>query len=195
MIKDHNARPSVLVIGIGAELRGDDAAGLIALRLLRTMDPLEGVGFLECADDGLNLIHAWEGVDVVILIDAVSAGLPPGTITTIDVRDCTASLSKLQSSSHHIGLAETIELGRALHALPPVLILYGVQWGDTHPGETLSPAVVPAIDRIVASVRADLHHWRTAIRSGANPGPHETIPSFPESNERGFPEDPRYIHG
>src|SRR5512146_3009337 len=93
-------RTSILVIGIGTELRGDDEAGLLVLRGLRAQAFPVSVRFLECSNDGVNLIDAWKDSDEVIVIDAVSAGLPPGTIITTDLREDAGSVPMLQSSTH-----------------------------------------------------------------------------------------------
>ena len=149
-------RRSVLVAGIGTELRGDDAAGLLAVRLLKARGVPGGVSLLECPDGGPGLMNSWSGYEVCILIDAVSAGCPPGTILTMDLKEQKAPLPLLHSSSHHLGLAETIELGRALHVLPDRLLLYGIEGASYQAGGELSPEVAAAVDRAVGAVREDL---------------------------------------
>jgi len=149
---------SVLVVGIGTELRGDDAAGLLVVRLLNTRGVPDGVSLLECQDGGPRLMDCWSGYDVCILIDAVSAGCVPGTILTLDLMEQKAPLPLLHSSSHHLGLAETIELGRTLNVLPDTLLLYGIEGASYRAGGELSPEVAAAVDRAVGAVREHLLH-------------------------------------
>ena len=62
----------ILIIGIGNEYRGDDAAGLLAARKLRNYD-LKGIEVIENNGDGAELINKWTGRKKVILIDAVQS--------------------------------------------------------------------------------------------------------------------------
>src|SRR5579859_6692999 len=71
--------PRILIIGIGNEYRGDDAAGVAAARRIREAG-LDGVAMIENNGDGAALIEAWKCADNVIVIDAVQSGAPPGAI-------------------------------------------------------------------------------------------------------------------
>src|SRR5215469_10174685 len=66
------------VIGMGAEDRGDDAAGLLVARLLRVAAP-PGVEVHESAGDAGSLLELIEGADRVILVDAARGGTPGTT--------------------------------------------------------------------------------------------------------------------
>ena len=51
----------MVVIGVGNEMRGDDAAGILAARLLRgQLDPGAAV-VLEQPGEALGLLDQWEG--------------------------------------------------------------------------------------------------------------------------------------
>lgn len=146
-------RRSVLVVGIGTELRGDDAAGLLAVRQLNALGVPGGVSLLECPDGGLRLLDFWSRYEACILLDAVSAGCVPGTILTLDLKEQKAPSPLLHSSSHHLGLGETVELGRALNILPDTLLLYGIEGASYQAGGELSPEVSAAVDCAVGAVR------------------------------------------
>ena len=132
--------PRHLVIGIGNAARGDDAAGLIVARRL---------GGLEHEGDPVALLDIWRGADVAVVIDAVSSGATPGTIHHFDV---TAAPLPAQlrgsSSTHALGLAEAIELGRTLGRLPTRLLVYGIEGERFEAGTELTPAVAAAVDAV-----------------------------------------------
>ena len=67
----------LLVIGVGNDFRGDDAAGLLAARRLRAC---RGVRAVEHTKDGLSLMEHWRPADHVFVVDALSSGHAPGTI-------------------------------------------------------------------------------------------------------------------
>jgi hydrogenase maturation protease len=138
--------PRVVVIGIGNAARGDDAAGLIAARRL---------GGLEHEGDPVGLLDAWAGAGVAVVIDAVRSGAEPGTVHRFDGgRTPLPARLRSSSSTHAIGLAEAIELGRALERLPARLIVYGIEGRCFEAGAPLTPAVAAAVDAVSAAVRA-----------------------------------------
>ncbi len=66
------------VIGIGAEDRGDDAAGLLVARLLRHAVP-PGVDVHESAGDAGGLLALLEGAGRVVIVNAAHGGGVPGS--------------------------------------------------------------------------------------------------------------------
>ena len=113
-----------LVIGLGNAWRGDDGAGPAVARGLLDEVPAR---VLVHEGEPIGLIEEWAGADEVIVVDAVCSGAPPGTIHRLDplAEPMPAALS--HGSTHAFGLAETIELARALDRLPPRLTVYGIE--------------------------------------------------------------------
>ena len=138
----------MLVIGIGNELRGDDAAGLEVARRLSSNE----FEVREHAGEGVDLLEMWSGIDAVVLVDAVRSGAPPGTLHRIDASHEPVPARLSRTSSHAIGAAEAIELARALGRLPGTVVVYGVEGMDYSAGAELSPAVVPAIARAAEAI-------------------------------------------
>jgi hydrogenase maturation protease len=146
----------VLVIGVGNDFRGDDAIGLAVARALRAT-PYPGVTVREQSGDGAALMEAWSAARAVIVVDAVEARAAPGTIFRFDAR-LKPLTARFQSASTHVfGLAEAVELARALGQLPPELIVYAIQGHDYTPGAPLSPVVRQAQQRVITRVSRDIH--------------------------------------
>ena len=61
--------PSILVIGCGNVLRGDDAAGPILVRRLGDRGLPEGVRCIDGGTGGIDVVLQMRGVPEVILID------------------------------------------------------------------------------------------------------------------------------
>jgi hydrogenase maturation protease len=118
----------VVVIGVGNALRGDDAAGLEAVRLLRARAEGAPIAVREQEGETLGLLERWAGAGAAVLLDAVRSGAEPGTIHRVDVssQPIPARL-RSSSSTHMVGLGEAIELARALGRLPGRTILYGLE--------------------------------------------------------------------
>jgi hydrogenase maturation protease len=149
----------VLIIGVGNGYGGDDAIGLELARALRADPPL-GSTILEQSGAVTALLDAWRGERAVIVLDAVAAGKPPGTLLRLDARREPMPVRLFSHSTHAFGVAEAVELGRALGELPDQLIIFGMQGGDFTPSAAISPAVAIAMDEALCRVRQELAHMR-----------------------------------
>eukprot|EP01035_Chromulina_nebulosa_P056842 gene56842-77906_t len=74
-------RARVLVLGVGNVLMGDEGVGVHVLRTLELEPEIPGVRLLDGGTGGVNLLTEFDGVAVIILIDATYDGRPAGTVT------------------------------------------------------------------------------------------------------------------
>jgi len=152
--------PAVLVVGVGNELRHDDAAGLEVARRARAMarpgsrgGPAPAIGFREHEGETLALLAAWEGAGAVVIADALHGGGPVGALHRFDAsRGPLPARLESSSSTHAIGVADAIELGRVLGRLPPRVVVYGVTGGCFDAGRGLSPQLQDVIDVVARRV-------------------------------------------
>lgn len=159
--------PAAIVAGIGNMYRGDDGVGpVVAARLAPHMP--SRVRLLAGMDDPLELIDAWDGADLAIVVDAVVSGAEAGTIHELDATTALpAMFSRL--STHVFSVAQVIELGRLLGRMPNRLIVIGIEATDMTQGRLeLTPAVAAAVDHVVARVRALVDVGGLATAPGAN---------------------------
>jgi hydrogenase maturation protease len=150
------AHDSVLVIGLGNPLRGDDAAGrIVAARLKRKNRRFLRVA--EALGEGADLLELWAGSGKVIVVDAVDSGGKTGMIHRFDANRQALPVRFGGSSTHAIGLGEAVELARALNQLPSRLIVYGIEGRQFDMGSKPSAEVkrmVPrVVDRVVGEAR------------------------------------------
>lgn len=104
-------RPRVLVLGLGNDILGDDAVGLLAARRLRAFLP-ESVDVIESPGAGLDLLDLFEGYDCALLLDAIMTGKhPPGTILEFSGADFKKSDAP---SPHYAGLPTVMQLAESL---------------------------------------------------------------------------------
>lgn len=140
-----------IVIGIGNPARGDDAAGReVARRLRDTVNVAEHIG------EATALLALLDGAEAAYLIDACVSGEPAGTIRRFDLAEGRLPQTASAVSSHGIGLAEALELARALGQLPPRCIGYAIEGRSFETGARLSPPVVRAVAEVVRRLRAEL---------------------------------------
>lgn len=149
-----NELQNALIIGVGNEYRSDDAAGLVVARRLRRR---AGKSFcvIEQSGEGASLIESWRGARSVIVIDAVMSGAAPGTIHRFEANTQPLPHNFFRYSTHAFGLAEAIELARALGELPPRFIVFGIEAADFTAGLGLSAAVDEAAQRLEEQISAE----------------------------------------
>ena len=139
-------RAVITVIGIGNPQRGDDAAGRLVAQRLRDHS-LAGVKIIECNGEATDLVDRLRRAASAIIIDAAAFGAEPGTVRRLDVAAQCVPAGRARSS-HGLGLAEAIELTRALGALPLPCLIYLVQGSVWEAGAALSPPVAAAVPRL-----------------------------------------------
>ncbi|KAA9378444.1 hydrogenase maturation protease [Microbispora cellulosiformans] len=152
-----------VVVGLGSDLRGDDAAGLAVARLLGDAPP-PGVA-VEACGDAAALVEAWSGAALAIVVDAVRTGAAPGTVHH-RLPDLPASLPAAgwHGGTHSLGLVDAVDLGRALGRLPGELVVVGIEGGDFTPGAPMTPPVLAAVRRTARELRERLSRERRAGR-------------------------------
>ena len=151
MRKNGPRSPSTRIIGLGNDLRGDDAVGLLAARRLHQSIG-ERAEVIEAGMVSVDLVELMKGASVVILIDAARGGKTPGSVYRLDASVSPIGAQVFPRSSHAIGVAEAIELARAMDVLPATVIVYGVEVGNTEVGQPLSPPMGEALDHVVKQI-------------------------------------------
>src|SRR3990167_4861892 len=147
---------SILIIGIGNPYRGDDAVGLRIAQDIKKKSP-DHVNVIEQSGEGISLMDSWKDSDAVILIDAVYSGAKPGTIHRFDAHTQPIPSKFFHYSTHAFGVAEAIELARALKQLPPHLIVYGIEGKCFEAGIKLSWEAEKAVEEVMMRVQQDIH--------------------------------------
>jgi len=137
---------------LGNRFRGDDAVGLLVGDRLRDA----GIEVQECEDEPTRLLESWAGLDLLVLVDATRSGSPPGTVRRVDASAHALGGDVGLTSSHAFGVAETIELARALGCLPAQVVVYGIE-GERFAATTdVTSSVRSAIDQVADAVRKEL---------------------------------------
>jgi hydrogenase maturation protease len=143
----------VLVIGVGNPWRGDDAVGVVVATRLKAARP--AVDAVVHSGDTLGLCETWNGAEAVWVVDAIDSADAPGTILQYDARAAPLPCAAFRRSTHGFGVGDAIELGRAVGALPPRLVVYGVVGSSFEVGRDLSPPVARAAEELVERIRSE----------------------------------------
>lgn len=164
-------QPAIFVIGIGNDFHSDEGVGLATIRVLKEQTWPTPVTFKEGVSDGTALLSTWNADSRVILVDAISAQLPPGSIWRYDALTEPLPADLSFHSTHAFGVTETLALADALEQRPLSLLVYGIQGKDFSQGLGLSPEVIQAMWKVVEQIGQDITNWSRA-------------PIMPDENER-----------
>jgi hydrogenase maturation protease len=150
--------PRTVILGLGNELAGDDAIGLLAARTLHgELDP--SVDVVESSASGLALIEVLAGYDRAVVIDAISTGrTPPGTIVEMGLEEVGRVVAP---SVHQAGLPELAAVAARLGLrFPGQTRVIAVEVEDPYTlGAGLSEPVAAVRDELVARVRDAVDRW------------------------------------
>ena len=151
----------VLVLGLGNILQGDDGVGVHIVRWLAGQAPMTGVTVLDGGTIGASLLVELEGVDALLVADAVDSGQEAGQVTLFRGEEMDRLLARPRAGSvHEAGLAELLDMARLLDCLPPRRALLGIQPRTIAWGDTLSPPLARSLPEAGRRVRSLLEEWR-----------------------------------
>lgn len=146
----------VAVLGIGNELMGDDAAGVLTVRELERTLPAAVRGgrvrLYECATTPENFTGALERLkpDLVLMIDAADLGAAVGEVRLLDP----ASMGSMMHSTHTMPLSFLADyIARTSGAQ---VVALGIQAGQIQLDRPVSPAVCRGVERAARAVVASL---------------------------------------
>jgi len=147
---------SALVLGAGNVLLRDEGVGIRAIEeLQRRYDFPDEVHLLDGGTSGIELLRFFDGVDHLIIIDAISAGKPPGTVMRVEGDDVPATF-ETRITPHQLGLSDLLATARLTDVMPGHLVLFGVEPRTMESGLDFSPEVKGALEKLTGHVVGEL---------------------------------------
>jgi len=148
-----------LVLGLGNLLLQDDGIGVrVIQRFLEQYQPPDRVKVLDGGVRGLSLLPYLEGVTRLLIVDAIQAGKPPGTVSRLAGDEISKSLGP-KLSIHQEGLADLLWSALATEVYPHEVVLWGVEPAHIDTGLNLSQAVAQQEDVLIEAVCNQLIEW------------------------------------
>ena len=150
------ARPpktiDVLVLGLGNVLLGDDGLGAAAVAAIeRDYRVPPGVLLADGGTLGLSLLDLLADSEHVVLVDAVRADAPPGTLIRLDGADVMDAVRD-RLSPHQVGVADLLDAARLIDRYPATVTLLGLVPEAIALAVVRSSAVAGKLDELVAAV-------------------------------------------
>ncbi len=146
-----------MVLGVGNLLLSDEGVGVHVVKRLMGMELPSGVEVIDGGVSGLGLVDVVTGSDRLIVIDAVRAGGPPGSIYQFGIESLTKYPNTYKMSVHEIGVVEVLRLSSLVGKTPKTTII-GIEPKSLEMGLDLSPEIEAKVPRIIELILDELKH-------------------------------------
>ncbi len=142
----------LLVLGLGNVLCSDDGLGVAAVeRIRREYRIPDDVVLLDGGTLGLALLSHIDGFNDVIIVDAIRAERPPGSLVRLEGEEVAPAVRE-RLSVHQVGVADLLDALRLLDAYPRRLVLWGLVPETIQLGLERSPAVAGRLSLLIQAV-------------------------------------------
>ncbi len=141
---------SILILGVGNYLMGDEGIGVHIIQEMAKFDLPEYIDILDGGTGGFLLLSCFEAYNTVIFVDATMDGKPAGTISLIRPKFASDFPSAL--SVHDVGLKDMIEAVYLMDSKPNIP-LFTISIKEMTPMTIgLSPKVKQAIPETIEQI-------------------------------------------
>jgi hydrogenase maturation protease len=162
-----------LVLGIGNVLLQDEGVGIHAIgELQRRFAFDDDVEFLDGGTAGVELLRYLDGKDRILIVDAVAAGHPPGTVFRVEGADV-PRMFHLRISPHQIGLSDVLATALISDALPGEMVLFGMEPETMTMGLALTATAEASLAKLVDSVADELLRLGHRVEERLDPSPRQ----------------------
>jgi hydrogenase maturation protease len=140
----------ILVLGIGNVILKDEGIGVHVAEKMKQMALPPDVEVMDGGIKGLDLLYFIEGRKKVIVVDAVKAGAPPGTLFRFTDNDL-ADKKGFIRSAHGIDFSDVVAIAK-FQGNKPEIVFLGIEPEDIGAGMELSPLIeknIPVLIKLV----------------------------------------------
>ena len=148
-------KPEILVLGIGNILLSDEGIGPRVIEELSKIELEENIELVDGGTAGADLIDVLSDRKKVVIIDAMDAKAPAGTVMRLKWDELAPDNAEI--SVHEIGLFETLEMTKRLKCEPRDVVIFGVQPESVRPGLELTDTLKKILPGLVNEVVKELH--------------------------------------
>ena len=134
---------SILVLGVGNYLMGDEGIGVHIIQEMAKSELPEYVDILDGGTGGFLLLSCFQVYPTIIFVDATMDGKPAGTISLIRPKFASDFPSAL--SVHDVGLKDMIEAVYLMDKIPDIHLF-------TVSIEEINPMTIGLNDKVKASI-------------------------------------------
>ena len=151
----------VRILGCGSLLMGNDGVGLKVIEALKKTElgSLENLEIADAGVCGLDLLNFFDGARKVIIVDAVLANSPVGSVHRLEGEDLIESTEEPLNlvSVHDLTITDVLRIGEQVQTLPEIVVI-GIEIGTGVTEATLeiSPEVLKGLDEAIRLIKEEV---------------------------------------
>jgi hydrogenase maturation protease len=140
---------------------GNDGVGLKVIEVLHKTElkDLKDLDIVDAGVCGLDLLNLLEGARKVIIVDAILADSPPGTVHRIEGKDLLdGNEPHPLVSIHDLTITDVLKIGEQVQSLPEVVVI-GIEIGSpvTEITQEISPDVLNGVDKAILLIKEEVY--------------------------------------
>lgn len=145
-----------VVLGVGNTILADEGMGVRVVEAFERDYALpENVVAIDGGTAGMELLEELSHLDFLLVVDAIAAGKPPGTLVKL-AGDEVPVFFRRNLSPHGIGLSDVLASLEFMGAEPKETVILGAQPVSMELSTELTPAIAARVPELVAQVVAEL---------------------------------------
>ena len=152
-------KKKIIVVGVGNILMSDEGLGVKAVELLQKSARDENIKIIDAGTSLQRALTLTEGFEKMLIIDAVKAGKPAGSIQRFTLEELEQGKTgpmKLMLSLHEIDVPKAIAMERLVAKLPEEIIFFGMEPEKIAPGMELSRVVEENMIALISEIQREL---------------------------------------
>lgn len=155
---------SILILGVGNILLSDEGLGVRVVELLKEnyIFP-DNVKLLDGGTLGIDLLYFLEGIEKLIVVDAILGGKAPGTLYKFSGAEVEAYF-KGKVSAHEVGIQEVLGIAQLTGKYPKEVVVIGMEPQSLEISLELSPAVKDNLQKLIQEVIKQLESWDIGVK-------------------------------
>jgi hydrogenase maturation protease len=164
---------SVLVLGVGNILLKDEGVGIMLVEALEQEFVLPAeVELLDGGTAGIELLDHIRERGLLVIVDAMRNGYPPGTVYRLEGEDVPAAFMT-NISPHQLGISNLLATAQLSDCLPERTVLFGIEPEEISTGLGLSASVAGGLKKLISEVVKELadNGYLLERRAGDNSQP------------------------
>ncbi|WP_462411936.1 HyaD/HybD family hydrogenase maturation endopeptidase [Neobacillus sp. Marseille-QA0830] len=152
----------ITILGIGNSLFSDEGVAIHLLPLLEaSLKDYGNIEIIEGSTDGMKLLGPVEDADNLIIIDAINAGKPGGTLIKLEGEEIPAYFG-IKMSIHQLGFQEVLMAAKWRDHYPKRIVMLGMQPSSLGLGVELTETNRGQLGNLVSLVVEQVINWRNA---------------------------------
>lgn len=146
----------IVVIGIGNILLKDDGVGVRTIEALERENLPTAVKLVDGGTSTLDMLGLFQEYRKVIVVDALKAGLAPGSIYKIKPEDI-KNYRKENLSIHDVQILDVVKMANMMGSFPNVVI-FGIEPEEITYSLEMSESIKNKIPEVVGHIKRELEN-------------------------------------